>query len=417
MAIDINMDGNHVSYLRAPEQNHHAATKGYAVTKLLLLGGSMQGVIGMGGNRIRHLGEPQRDNDALRLSSANDYYLRRDGANWMRADLSLGGQRIRGVANPQTDQDSVNLRTLQASATSLLEQATAAANTAVGNAITNHANILNRDIRTKSLNLDPQGTATINFSMGEQYHIAGLPDPTLEHEAVNLRTLIQKVLREIRVNNLLESQKYSRLDGENQMVSDLQMNDHKLVGLADATAPADGVNKRTLDAAVNSLKSENEQLILATNENINQKVMFLDGTSLPENHQNYNGKRITNLGEPVEDTDAATKGFIDKQLRKRTLHVTPEGAQGHLKMNNHRISGLANPTQNNGAVHKHYADSHDEYLQGLITNSQVRLTLCKPVSSDSNDYRSENQRNRLREPNQLNQLKQLLVNEENFQIK
>jgi len=94
---------------------------------------------------------------------------------------------------------------------------------------------------------------------------------------------------------------------------------------------------------------------------------------VPENHQNYNDKRITNLGQPFEDTDAATKGFIGNQLRKRTFHATPEGAQGHLKMNSHKISGLANPTQNNNAVHKHYTDSHDEYLQGLITNltSQV----------------------------------------------
>jgi len=29
------------------------------------------------------------------------------------------------------------------------------------------------------------------------------------------------------------------------------MNDHKIVRLADATAPADGVNKRTLDAELN----------------------------------------------------------------------------------------------------------------------------------------------------------------------
>ena len=58
---------------------------------------------------------------------------------------------MRGVANPQTDEDGVNLRTLQASATSVLEQATAAANTAVSDAITNHANILNRDIRKFNL--------------------------------------------------------------------------------------------------------------------------------------------------------------------------------------------------------------------------------------------------------------------------
>ena len=113
VAKDLNMDGHHVPYLRAPEQIHHAVTKGYADTKLLLLVGDMQGDIGMGGNRIKHLGEPLHDNDALFLSSANDYYLIRDGANWMRPDLSLGGRRIGGVANPQTDQDGVNLRTLQ----------------------------------------------------------------------------------------------------------------------------------------------------------------------------------------------------------------------------------------------------------------------------------------------------------------
>jgi len=165
--------------------------------------------------------------------------------------------------------------------------------------------------QNKKFELGSTRNSNEKFSMCGEYHIAGLPDPTLEHEAVNLRTLNRKVLKEIRVNNLLESQKYLRLDGQNQMVSDLPMNDHKIVRLADATAPADGVNKRTLDAAVNSLRSENERLILATNENINRKVMFLDGTSMPENHQNYNGKRITNLGAPVEDIDATTKGFID----------------------------------------------------------------------------------------------------------
>jgi len=42
--------------------------------------------------------------------------------------------------------------------------------------------------------------------MGEQYHIVGLPDPTVEHQAVNLRTLNRKVLNGIEVNNLLEAQ-------------------------------------------------------------------------------------------------------------------------------------------------------------------------------------------------------------------
>jgi len=208
--------------------------------------------------------------------------------------------------------------------------------------------------------------------VGEPYHVAGLPDPTLDHEAINLRTLNRKILKEIRANNQLQSLKHLRLDGQNQIVSDLQMNGQKTVRLVDATAPADGVNKRTLDAAVNSLRSENEQLILATNENISQRVMFLDGTSMPENHHNYNGKRITNLGGPAEDTDTATKGFVGNQLRKRTFHANPEGAQEHLKMNNHKISGLANPTQNN-AVQKLYVDERVDNLHQQLENLQARV--------------------------------------------
>jgi len=115
MARDLNMDGNHISYLRAPEQNHHAAAKGYADTKLSLLGGDMQGGIRMAGNRISHLGEPVQSNDAVRLSSANEFCLKRDGTSWMRGSLHAGGFQVIRVGDPHDEQDAVNLRTLQAS--------------------------------------------------------------------------------------------------------------------------------------------------------------------------------------------------------------------------------------------------------------------------------------------------------------
>jgi len=112
MARDLNMDGNLVSYLGAPEQNHHTATKGYADMKLSLLGGGMQGDIEMGGKRISYMGEPEQNDDTVRLSYANEFYLKRDGSNWMRNDLSAGGHRVTGMANPQLGQDAVNKRTL-----------------------------------------------------------------------------------------------------------------------------------------------------------------------------------------------------------------------------------------------------------------------------------------------------------------
>jgi len=103
MARDFNMDGHHISYLGAPEQNHHAATKGYADTKLSLLGGDMQGGIGMAGNRISHLGEPEQSNDAVRLSYANEYFLKRDGTSRMIGSLDTGGFQVIRVGDPHEE--------------------------------------------------------------------------------------------------------------------------------------------------------------------------------------------------------------------------------------------------------------------------------------------------------------------------
>jgi len=69
----------------------------------------------MAGNTISHFGEPVQTNDAVRLRSANECFLRRDETNWMRKGLFMGGRRIRGMADPREDQDGVNKRTLQAS--------------------------------------------------------------------------------------------------------------------------------------------------------------------------------------------------------------------------------------------------------------------------------------------------------------
>ena len=87
--------------MKEPEHDHNAATKGYTDTKLSRHGGNIQGGIGRAGNKISHLGPPVQDNDAVRLSFANENFLRRDGTNWIRGKLSLGGFRAQGIANPK----------------------------------------------------------------------------------------------------------------------------------------------------------------------------------------------------------------------------------------------------------------------------------------------------------------------------
>ena len=48
MAGDLNMDMHQLLFLKYPTQSHNAATKGYVDLKLLLLGGDLQGGIGIG---------------------------------------------------------------------------------------------------------------------------------------------------------------------------------------------------------------------------------------------------------------------------------------------------------------------------------------------------------------------------------
>jgi len=78
----------------------------------------MQGDIAICGYWIRHLGEPVQSNDAIRLSYANDFYLRHDGTNWMKGSLHVGGFQVIHAGDPREEQDAVNLRTLQAFARS-----------------------------------------------------------------------------------------------------------------------------------------------------------------------------------------------------------------------------------------------------------------------------------------------------------
>ena len=60
MAGDLNMDVHQLLFLKDPTQSHNAATKGYVDSKLSLLGGDLQGGIGMGRNRISHLASLNR---------------------------------------------------------------------------------------------------------------------------------------------------------------------------------------------------------------------------------------------------------------------------------------------------------------------------------------------------------------------
>jgi len=302
----------------------------------------------------------------------------------MRNDLSLGGFKLRGMANPKTEQGGVNLRTLTALEMRVLEQATSTVDTVISDAIRNHANILNREIRVKSLNFSPDGL-TEKISNMNNKRIVGLPDPQIESESVNLRTLNRKIMREIDVNNQLEALKYLRLDGENQVVSDLQMNSHKIVGLSDANVPTDGVNLRTQDATVKSLPSENyvNGLILATNENLNSKTLLHDGTTMPTQAINFNHHKITHLEDPVDNLDALNLQRLNLMLSEKTFSYINGSAQEDLKMNTRQIINLGQPPEPEHCATKQYVDR-------MFNRLRTELLTCEAVGDSAPEPETTN---------------------------
>ena len=155
---------------------------------------------------------------------------------------------------------------------------------------------------------------------------------------------------------------------------DINMRDNKIIGLHlldyNQSDESDAAPKGYDDREIFRQIDENNRVEAV-------KFLKVDGTSLPEADQNFNDQKIKNLGQPVDPNDVATVNFVDYRIGQRTFHVNPEGAQEKPKMNNNVISGLANPTEKNDAVHKHYVDSHIKFLQGLVNKLTLQVDVLE----------------------------------------
>ena len=76
---------------------------------------------------------------------------------------------------------------------------------------------------------------------------------------------------------------------------------------------------------------------------------------------NMDHKKITNLGVPLNNYDAATKQYVDVHASNLTPGVK---LIGQLNANNKKIVNLANPTNNNDVANKKYVD--DNKVDGSV---------------------------------------------------
>ena len=155
--------------------------------------------------------------------------------------------------------------------------------------------------------------------------------------------------------------KYLHVAGTNKMTNNLNMDNKKIIHLRPPTDETDAATKKYVDDNSPDLSGYFKK----------------DGTVAMTGNVNMNSKKIYNLLTPTNDSDAATKKYVDDNSGSPDLsdYLEKDGTvpmTGNLNMSSKKIINLSNPTSNNDAANKTYVDHlvHNTTIQPSHYNDQ-----------------------------------------------
>ena len=149
-------------------------------------------------------------------------------------------------------------------------------------------------------------------------------------------------------------------------------NKNTLVSLAEGEEHFVNINNNTqmwakIDTHMNNNQTEQKQPTTLTFTD--NKYLHRDGTAAMTNDLNMDNKKIINLRQPTDDTDAANKKYVDDNKVDFSSYIKVDGTNkmaGDLNMENNKIINLNDePTTGTDAVNKNYVDS-------VVSHSHVK---------------------------------------------
>jgi hypothetical protein len=152
----------------------------------------------------------------------------------------------------------------------------------------------------------------------------------------------------------------SRLDQMAAPTGSVSLNSQKITNLATPTSNADASTKLYVDTKINDLINGApstldtlDEIAQALNDTANfaDTVVLKAGSTMSGNLAMGTNK-VTGLGTPTSNTDAATKAYADTMLPLAGGTMT-----GAIAMGTNKITGLGTPTVNTDAATKAYADA------------------------------------------------------------
>ena len=177
-------------------------------------------------------------------------------------------------------------------------------------------------------------------------------------------------------------------NGTSPMTGNINMNNNKIQGLKKPTGNSDAATKKYVDDSKvdgsvflkidgskptpGNLNMNNNRIYNIPNSNgpnqptplVYTDLAYLHVTGLNKmiNDLNMNNKKINKLLTPTDDTDAATKPYVDDNISNQNFssYLKQDGSNkmtGHLDVNGHKIVNLEDPDSDSDAANKKYVDS------------------------------------------------------------
>ena len=180
-------------------------------------------------------------------------------------------------------------------------------------------------------------TIDSNIDMKSQFSITKLKTPTDNDDAAT-----KKYVDDSKVDGTV----FLKLDGTRSMTGNLNMNNKRILNI-----PAPNGDNQPTPLAYTDLT-----------------YLHVDGSNKMTNDMNMDNKKIINLQKPTNNSDAATKKFVDDKSTPQDLSpfFKKDGSEpmgGDLNVNGHRIINLEDPTFSYDAVNKKYMEDHTHVTQ------------------------------------------------------
>ena len=375
-AGDYDMQNKKLRNVASPETNNDVTTKSYVDNKALLVDGSnkMLGALNMDNRRVENIAPARHgQSDAVSSLHLNNFYFdlnTNDGKIEAQNPIDMKDQKISNLAEGTDNSDAITKHQLE---TGLAPKAD---KTELSNylkkdgsiALTNNLDL--GDNKIVNVKEATSGTDAVNFTQlnNELYrylHESGgnmTGDIRMNNNSIygigNVENDTSAVNRKY-VNDELDKKPNTDTvvlrDGSQTMTGNLDMNNQRIINVANPISETDVVNRRYFETHVNNIDLSD--------------YLKRDGTVSMTGNLDMSLNKIINCGQPTGARDVTNKAYVDSEVGK-TLKLDGSGVMTSvLDMNNQRIINLGNATHN----------------QDAITLKQVNDGIAT-VSTENNEY-------------------------------